>query len=102
MRATRRSLPHPTRRRRRISNPLLDVRPARRPPTRPTRVHAHRPRTRPLVIAILSTNHFSLMNGKALTPIIITVAILGFLIMGGAAVLKRRSVAYDATMPGLY
>lgn len=42
------------------------------------------------------------MNGKALMPYIFGIAGLAFVVMAGAAVLKRRSVAYDATSPGLY
>lgn len=51
--------------------------------------------------AIIST-HVSLMSGSTVLPITATFAGLGLLITLVGAILKRRSVAYDAAAPGLY
>lgn len=54
------------------------------------------------MIAILSAKGLNLMAGAKLLPLVGALVLMAIAIIAGASLLKRRSIAYDATTPGLY
>lgn len=54
------------------------------------------------MIGIISINHFNLMSGKTLVVPIVALVVGAVGLMVFAFVMKRRSIEFDATTPGLY